>query len=253
MADLDQKRRAVEPYLKFLRRLDDDVDLDTRVGHILDEYTGEDVTALAATLDDVGVTAGFSVPAVHLEERDAIRAAVGDLADEGHEVLLHGYRHTSFLDVPYETAVDELSRASEVLTAVTGREPTGFHVPYGAASEGALEAASELGVEWIVGSGPDTVDGDEHDLTLMQPSRPYDLQLLERGVDPVAAFERLSDNAEADSVFLCHPNVHFRPGASEAFVDWLAVERPSSPAAVAANPETGPGLLLDCFPPFRVA
>jgi len=253
MADLEQKRRAVEPYLKFLRRLDDDVDLDTRVGHVLDEYSGDDVAGLAATLEDVGVTAGFSVPAVHLEERDDIRAAVGDLAEAGHEVLLHGYRHTSYLDVPYETALEELSRASEILTAVTGREPTGFHVPYGAASEGTLEAASELGVEWIVGSGPDTVDGAASELTQLQPSRPYDLQLLERGVDPVAAFEQLSENAEADSVFLCHPNVHFRPGASEAFVDWLAEERPASPAAVAANPETGPGLLLDCFPPFRVA
>lgn len=248
---VDQRRRALEPYLKFLRRLDDDVDLDTRIGHVLDLFDAADFADLGTTLAGRDVTAGFSVPAVHLETRDGIRSAVADLADDGHEVLLHGYRHTSFMDVPYETAREELARSAEVLERVTGRAPTGFHVPYGRTSQGTLRAASEQGVEWLVGSAGDDADVPSN-LTLLQPVRPYDLQLIERGLEPDAVFERLSANAAEASVYLCHPNVHVPPGTAEAFAHWLGAESPPAPSAVATGDRDGPGLLLDCFPPFQV-
>jgi hypothetical protein len=252
MGEIDGgKRRALEPYLKFLRRLDDDVDLETRVGHVLDEFSAEDFADLGNTLAELDLTAGFSVPARHLEERPPIRRAIGDLANDGHEVLLHGSRHTSFMDVPDETARAELARASEVIEDVTGRAPTGFHVPYGRASPGTLRAATELGVEWLVGSPADGAQAPA-DLALLQPVRPYDLQLIERGTDPEQVFERLSANAAEAAVYLCHPNVHVPSGTAPAFADWLEAEAPPAPDAVAAGGCEGPGLLLDCFPPFRV-
>lgn len=246
----DDKRRAVEPYLKFLRLLDDEVELDTRVAHILDEFTAEDFERLSATLRDVGVTAGFSVPAIHLETRDSLPPVVSTLAEDGHEILLHGYRHTSFMDVSYETAHDELSRASSVLESVTGSAPTGFHIPYSRASEGTLRAASELGVEWIVGSRAD--DGADNDLAITQPIRPYDIQLLESDLEPAAAFERLGENAEASSLLLCHPNVHLHHDGATAFAEWLDGRSFATPGDLACGRDDGPGLLLDCFPPFQV-
>lgn len=251
MADVhDQKRRSVEPYLKFLRRLDADVSLDTRMTHVLDEFEGADFAALSETLADAGVTAGVSVPAIHVDRRKPIRTAIRVLAEEGHEILLHGYRHTSYMEVGYETAHEELSRSMEVLSSAIGRSPDGLHVPYAAASEGTIAAASDLGVEWIVGSAPDETDAD---LSTLQPVRPYDLQRLERGLDPAAVFEGLAADADEGSVLLVHPNVHVRPETAAAFTDWLADESFATPGEVATDRTAGPALLLDCFPPFRIA
>lgn len=253
------KRRAVEPYLKFIRLLDDDVELDTRVAHILDEFTPEDLSELAATLGDLGVRAGFSVPAIHLEEDDAMSSAVSRLADDGHEILLHGYRHTSFMDTSYETAHEELSRSLSIVEAETGATPTGLHVPYARASAGTIEAASDLGVEWVVGaeaepeSESEAGDGDDGGVhTLMSPIRPYDIQLLEAGNEPEAAFERVDENAAEDSLVLAHPNVHVHHGGAEAFAGWLGRRSVRPPGALAEGRGEGPGLLLDCFPPFQV-
>lgn len=246
----DDKRRAVEPYLKFLRLLDDGVELDTRVAHVLDEFTAEDFESLSATLRDAGVRAGFSVPAIHPDTRESLSPVVSALAEDGHEILLHGYRHTSFMDVSYETAHEELSRASSTLDSVTGSTPTGFHVPYSRASEGTLRAAADLGVEWIVGSRAD--DGADDDLTVTQPIRPYDIQLLESDPEPAAAFERLSENADESSLLLCHPNVHLHHDGADAFADWLDARSFATPGDLACDRDDGPGLLLDCFPPFQV-
>jgi hypothetical protein len=248
------KRRAVEPYLKFIRLLDDDVELDTRVAHILDEFTPEDLANLAATLEDLGVRAGFSVPAIHLEGDDAMSSAVSRLVDDGHEILLHGYRHTSFMDTSYETAHEELSRSLSIVESETGATPTGFHVPYARASAGTIEAAADLGVEWIVGAeaDPETRDGGDGVHTVMSPIRPYDIQLLEAGDEPEAAFERIDGNAAGDSLVLAHPNVHVHHDGDEAFAGWLARRSVRPPGALAEGRGEGPGLLLDCFPPFQV-
>lgn len=247
----DDKRRAVEPYLKFLRLLDEGVESDTRVAHVLDEFASEDFERLSATLRDVGVRAGFSVPSIHLDTREPLATVVAGLHDDGHEILLHGYRHSSFMDVSYETAREELSRASSILESVTGSAPAGFHVPYSKASEGTLQAARDLGVEWIVGSRVNEPADD--DLTVVQPTHPYDIQLLERGLDPTAAFDRLHENAGESSLLLCHPNVHVHHDAADAFADWLEDGSFARPGDLARGHEDGPALLLDCFPPFRVA
>lgn len=247
----DPKRRSVKPYLEFLRRLDPDVPLDTRLTHVLDEFGADDFAALGETLATAGVTAGFSIPAIHLDRRDRLRAAVADLADAGHEVLLHGYRHTSFRDVAYEPAYEELSRSIETFTSVVGRSPSGFHVPYATASPGALRAASDLGVEWVVGAPAD--EDAAPALPAARPVGPYDLQRLERGEDPEAVFADLSAAAGAGSVLLCHPNVYVRPATDSAFADWLADGSFAPPREAIASEADDPGLLLDCFPPFRVA
>jgi hypothetical protein len=244
------KRRAVEPYLKFVRLLDSDVDLDTRVAHILTEYAREDFEELSETLRDLDVRVGFSVPAIHPDTRESLQPVLAQLVEDGHEILLHGYRHTSFMNTSYGTAHDELARASDILESITGETPVGFHVPYARASAGTLEAASELGVEWVVGARTDPEADD--DLAVVQPNRPYDIQLLEGGGEPETAFERLGANADESSLLLCHPNVHVHHDAGDAFAGWLDGQSVTSPGALAGDTEDGPALLLDCFPPFQV-
>lgn len=254
----DEKRRSVEPYLKFLRRLDEDVPLDTRLFHVLYEFTGDDLARLSDALADAGVVAGLSVPAVHIDTRDGIADAVERFLADGHELVVHGYRHTSFLDASYDTAHEELSRSLDIVASVTDGPPTGFHVPYLSASDGTLRAAADLDFEWVVGR---RVDGESSagrtgaasDLTLLQPVHPYDLQLLERGLTPTAAFRRLEEKTDESSLLLCHPNVHLYHEATGAFDDWLRERSFSAPGDLARSRNGGPGLLLDCFPPFRVA
>lgn len=253
----DDKRRSVEPYLKFLRRLDEDVPLDTRVFHILYEFTAEDFERLRSTLGDVdGV--GFSVPAIDLESREGVARSLSRLVADGHELVLHGYRHTSFMDTQYDIAHGELSRAFDIVESTTGESPSGLHVPFMAASEGTLRAAADLGIEWVVGrrrSGGCTATNatPETDLHLMQPVRPYDLQLLERGLSPTATFERLDEQTDESSLMLCHPNIHLHHDATDAFAHVLHTRSYRSPGDLAGRRGDGPALLLDCFPPFRVS
>lgn len=245
------KRRAVEPYLKFIRRLDADVDLDTRVAHVLTEFGAADFETLAETLRELDVRAGFPVPAVHLDTRPSLQSVISGLEDDGHDILLHGYRHTSFMDASYETATEELARALDVLESTAGVSPTGFHVPYGRASPGTLAAAADLGVEWVVGARTDP-DVTDDGLTVVRPIHPYDIQLLESDLDPATAFERLGEHADGSAPFLCHPNVHLHHDAADAFAAWLDTRSVTAPAESIARGASEPGLLLDCFPPFQV-
>ena len=245
----DDKRRAVEPYLKFLRLLDDEVELDTRVAHILDEFTAEDFERLSVTLRDFGVTAGFSVPAIHLESRDSLSPAISTLAEDGHEILLHGYRHTSCRETHYGTAAAELEAAVDRFEADLDVRPTGFHVPFMRCSPGAVRAAEEHGLEWIVGA---EISGADTSIEFLQPVSPYDLQLFGQGHTEAEVADRMNEATDDAPMLLCHPNIHAVHDARESFAEFLAEGTFARPSAVAAVETDRTGLLLDCFPPFGV-
>lgn len=244
----EQRRRELAPYFAFLRRLDENVPLDTRVFHVLYEFSASDFERLEGILATTGLRVGFSVPGLHVRERDDVAAAIATLADAGHDVLVHGDRHTSFRDASYETAHRELGRAIESIERATGDRPTGFHVPFLLASDGTIRAAREHGIEWLVGRPVETGDTG---IPTIEPDHPYDLQLLERGHTPTETFERIDRSADDDSLVLCHPNVHLFHDAMTAFEAWLAERTPSSPGRLLHGYD-GPGLVCDCFPPFRV-
>jgi peptidoglycan/xylan/chitin deacetylase (PgdA/CDA1 family) len=71
----------------------------------------------------------FTVGSLALEMPELIR----DIAREGHEIALHGWRHERLAGMsPAElSVVDEGLRASEaVIKSLTGRPPTGFRAPF---------------------------------------------------------------------------------------------------------------------------
>lgn len=245
----DQKRRAIAPYLKFVRNLASDVDLETRISHVVYDFFEDDIDWLIDALEDGDVTAGFSVPAIHLRTEAAARDGVRRLVDGGHEVLAHGYRHTSYMDTAYETVDEELADVRSVFEAELDTDPTGFHVPFMRCSEGTVKAASEHEIDWIVGTPFAETDAGP---AFLQPESPYDLQLYERGHTPAEVIERLDAAARPGSLLLCHPNIQAIHDGSDVFSEWLRDTEFVSPSAIAQGEQDRPGLLLDCFPPFGV-
>ena len=87
-----------------------------------------------------------------------------DIADEGHEIGVHGWRHRYLpLRGPIATH-DDLVAAKEIITATSGLDPWLFRPPYGVLSTAALISARRLGLtpvlwsacgrEWMPGSTP---------------------------------------------------------------------------------------------------
>ena len=243
------KRREVAPYLTFLRLLDEDVPLDTRLFHVLYEFDRDDFDRIAEILETSGLTAGFSVPARRLRDRDAVADAIAAMHDAGHEILVHGDRHASFRDASYDVAHDELSRALDTIEAAIGVAPEGFHIPFMQASDGTVRAAADLGVEWLVGV---TTGDDAAALPTVTPEHPYDLQLLERGHSPDDAVARVDEMVDDSSLLLCHPNVHLYHEATAAFAEYLHDHDFVPPGELVCRGGDTPGLLLDCFAPFSV-
>ena len=90
-----------------------------------------------------------------------------DIADAGHEIGVHGWRHRYLpLRGPLATYGD-LASAKEIVTAAAGVTPWLFRPPYGVLSTAALVSARRLGLtpvlwsawgrEWTAGSTPASV------------------------------------------------------------------------------------------------
>nr|WP_255767586.1 DUF2334 domain-containing protein [Haladaptatus halobius] len=171
------------------------------------------------------------------------------VVDEGHELILHGYRHTSFRDTPYEIAEKEIVTALDLFEKELGVTPEGFHVSFMSASEGTLRAAAEQGIEWVVGKPAGSTPSR---LPMVEPTHPYDLQLLERGFTPKETFKMLETESDESSFLLCHPNIHRHHNAYRDFAQFLRDGAYSSPVELVEGQNENPGLLLDRFPPFRV-
>lgn len=90
-----------------------------------------------------------------------------DIADAGHEIGVHGWRHRYLpLRGPAATHAD-LASAKEIIAATAGVDPWLFRPPYGVLSTAGLAAAGRLhltpvlwtcwGKEWTAGSTPESV------------------------------------------------------------------------------------------------
>ncbi len=240
----DPLRREVRTFLSFVAGADSERALDARTFHVTATYDDGDFTSLAGRLADASATGSFSILARDLDvQADAVAA----LADKGHEIALHGLRHTTFAGVDYDVAHDELSTALSRFEDRADITPTGFHVPFMETSEGTVRAAAELGIEWLLGR-PESTNGD---LTILEPVTPWDTRLLEGGDTPEEALATLDAPPGDDEVFLMHPNLQAFYGAGDAFDRWLDSR---SPVTIADALESGgEGVVLDCVKPIRVA
>ena len=128
---------------------------------------GPDPAATPLFLDllrERGVRATFFLLGTQVSKSPRLAA---DIADAGHEIGVHGWRHRYLpLRGPMAT-YDDLASAKEIITAASGVTPWLYRPPYGVLSTAGLVAARRLdltpvlwstwGKEWTPGSTPASV------------------------------------------------------------------------------------------------
>lgn len=72
------------------------------------------------------------------EQVERFPALAAEIAAAGHEVALHGYRHTLLLRRSPRGLAADLDRAAAVIEEATGRSPAAYRPPYGVFSSHAL-------------------------------------------------------------------------------------------------------------------
>ncbi|GAA2711780.1 polysaccharide deacetylase family protein [Actinoplanes palleronii] len=137
-------------------------------GHValtFDDGPHPDATPrLLRMLDAHGIRATFFLLGRMAEEHPEVARSV---AAEGHEIAIHGYDHRLLIKRGPAETLEDLSRATAAVTAVTGRQPRWWRPPYGVASTAALLGARRLGLtpvlwtawgrDWTAAATPDSV------------------------------------------------------------------------------------------------
>lgn len=101
------------------------------------------VPRIRKVLDKYGAKASFFVPAVaallHPDEQRS-------LADEGHEIGLHGWIHELNTGLDADTERDLMLRAADTLEKISGTRPVGMRTPSWDYSPNTLTIAREMGL-----------------------------------------------------------------------------------------------------------
>ncbi|HEX9066133.1 MAG TPA: polysaccharide deacetylase family protein [Streptosporangiaceae bacterium] len=115
-------------------------------------------------LAERGVRATFFLLGSQISRSPRLAA---DIADAGHEIGVHGWRHRYLPLRPPAATYADLAGAKEIITATAGVRPWLFRPPYGVLSTASLVAAGRLGLtpvlwsawgkEWTPGSTPESV------------------------------------------------------------------------------------------------
>ena len=79
-------------------------------------------------------------------------SVAAEIAAAGHEIAIHGYRHVLLLRRAPGGLRDDFTRATDVIVAATGVEPTLYRPPYGVFSGPALQITRELGWQTLLWS-----------------------------------------------------------------------------------------------------
>jgi peptidoglycan/xylan/chitin deacetylase (PgdA/CDA1 family) len=95
----------------------------------------EGTPAVLDLLRDAGATATFFLVGEQVERFPEVARAI---ADAGHEIALHGFRHTLLLRRRTGELAADLARAAETIEDVTGAAPRLYRPPYGVFSLGGL-------------------------------------------------------------------------------------------------------------------
>jgi peptidoglycan/xylan/chitin deacetylase (PgdA/CDA1 family) len=95
----------------------------------------EGTPAVLEELARHGATATFFVVGEQVAQRPALAR---EIVDAGHEVAVHGYRHTLLLRRRVGALAHDLDRAVGVIADATGVVPVLYRPPYGVFSSGAL-------------------------------------------------------------------------------------------------------------------
>lgn len=125
------------PRLASAYRIECRVDSPDRVVLSFDDGPHlEGTPAVLAELARHGATATFFLVGEQVAQRPALAR---EIVGAGHEVGVHGYRHTLLLRRRVRELAEDLDRAVSVIAEATGVAPALYRPPYGLFSSGALE------------------------------------------------------------------------------------------------------------------
>ena len=105
--------------------------------------------AMLEALAEAGATATFFLVGEQVRPRPSVAAAI---VAAGHEVGLHGDRHTLLLRRTVRELAGDLTRATAAIEDATGRSPALYRPPYGVFSSGALALVRERGLRPLLWS-----------------------------------------------------------------------------------------------------
>lgn len=105
--------------------------------------------AVLEALAAAGATATFFLVGEQVRARPAVGAAI---VAAGHEVALHGDRHTLLLRRAVRELAADLTRATAAIEDATGRSPVLYRPPYGVFSSGALRLVRDRGLQPLLWS-----------------------------------------------------------------------------------------------------
>jgi peptidoglycan/xylan/chitin deacetylase (PgdA/CDA1 family) len=150
--------------------------------------------AVLSELDRVGASAVFFVSGEQVERHPEL---VREIADAGHELGLHGYRHQTRRQWSRGLLAADTHRALNAVTAAAGIEPRLYRPPHGVFSLAGLRLIRELGLQPLLWSkwGRD----------------------WERRATPETIAARVTAGLEAGDVVLLHDADHYSaPGSWRA-------------------------------------
>ena len=124
-----------------------------------DGPTGELTAQLLDGLRERYVSATFFLCGYRAEEYPAL---VRRMAEEGHELAIHGWRHAYLHTMAQAEIREELKGTGELIAGLTGVRPKLFRPPGGLCSETVMEEAAQEGLSAILWS-VDPEDWSTHD------------------------------------------------------------------------------------------
>jgi peptidoglycan-N-acetylglucosamine deacetylase len=105
--------------------------------------------AVLSVLEEAGISATFFLVGEQVQRRPALAA---EIAQRGHAVALHGYRHRPQPAMSTRAVQDDVDRGAEVIAQATGVELAWHRPPYGLYSPAGLEAVRRRGLRPILWS-----------------------------------------------------------------------------------------------------
>ncbi|MFZ0381559.1 MAG: polysaccharide deacetylase family protein [Solirubrobacteraceae bacterium] len=105
--------------------------------------------AILDILDGEQLKATFFLVGEQVERRPALAA---EIAQRGHAIALHGYRHRPQPSLRDRAVQTDLARGTSAIEAATGLSPTWHRPPYGLYSPAGLDEARQRGLKPILWS-----------------------------------------------------------------------------------------------------
>jgi len=239
------RQREADAWLEFIADADTERALRARIFQTVFEYTLEDVREVCDLFSDADASAGFAFLGADVGDH---ADSISHVHDSEHEVVYHGHRHGRFGDLGFETAREEIGTGKDAIDDVTGDEGRGIYMPNLSASEGTLEAAADLGLDWLIGQTDSPApDG----LRILELTDPYtETGILEGGATPDETFERLRESAVPGKTYVFHPPHAEYYDAMGEFEAWVQDVQPVSPSQQVDD--GGVGVVLDCTRPLKL-